>query len=273
MTLLLLSFLGGVLTILSPCVLPVLPFVFARAERPFLASGLPLLAGMAATFALVATLAAVGGEWVAQANQAGRIAAMVLLAFFGLTLLSRTLADRLTRPLVALGNRLSNQATVPGEQSRSIGASVLLGVATGFLWAPCAGPILGLILTGAAIQGASVGTTLLLFAYALGACVSLGVALFAGGRVFAAMKRTLGVGEWVRRGLGALVLAGVAAIALGLDTGSLRDFQRKARHALNKRCLNAPASDHARQRTRRRSISLIFQSKARCPTFQRGQCG
>lgn len=219
--LILLSFLGGVLTILSPCVLPVLPFVFARADRPFLVSGLPLLAGMAATFALVATLAAVGGAWVVQANQAGRIAAMVLLAFFGLTLLSRTLADRLTRPLVALGNRLSNFAAAPGERSRSIGASALLGVATGFLWAPCAGPILGLILTGAALQGASVGTTALLLAYGLGACLSLALALLAGGRVFAALKTTLGAGEWVRRGLGTLVLVGVAAIALGLDTGLL----------------------------------------------------
>ncbi|MEQ1819332.1 MAG: cytochrome c biogenesis protein DipZ [Terricaulis sp.] len=221
MTLLLLSFLGGVLTILSPCVLPVLPFVFARADRPFVQSGLPLLAGMAATFALVATLAAVGGAWVAGANQAGRIAAMLLLALFGVTLLFPSVADRLTRPLVAFGNRLSNTAAKPGEGARSVGASLLLGVATGFLWAPCAGPILGLILTGAAIEGASIGTTFLLLAYGLGACASLAVALFAGGRVFAALKRSLGVGEWVRRGLGALVLAGVVAIAFGLDTGLL----------------------------------------------------
>src|SRR5271166_4741415 len=56
-----LAFLGGVLTIASPCILPVLPFVFARADRPFLRNGLPMLVGMAATFALIATLAAVGG--------------------------------------------------------------------------------------------------------------------------------------------------------------------------------------------------------------------
>src|ERR1700684_2390219 len=60
MILLLLVFLGGVLTIVSPCILPVLPFVFARAEQRFLTSGLPLLIGMAATFAGIATLAAVG---------------------------------------------------------------------------------------------------------------------------------------------------------------------------------------------------------------------
>ena len=54
MTLLLLSYLGGILTILSPCILPVLPFVFARADKPFVQSTLPMLIGMAATFAAVA---------------------------------------------------------------------------------------------------------------------------------------------------------------------------------------------------------------------------
>jgi cytochrome c biogenesis protein CcdA/thiol-disulfide isomerase/thioredoxin len=215
----LLSYLGGVLTILSPCILPVLPFVFARSDQPFLRSGLPLLAGMAITFAAIATIATIGGSWAIPANQVGRYAALVLLAAFGLTLLVPALADRLTRPLVALGSRLSNQAN--DSQRGSIGASLLLGVATGLLWAPCAGPILGLILTGAAIQGASADATLLLFAYALGAATSLAAALLIGGRLFAAMKRSLGAGEWIRRGLGAAVLAGVAAIALGLDTGFL----------------------------------------------------
>ncbi|MBR8299054.1 redoxin family protein, partial [Burkholderia cenocepacia] len=83
------------------------------------------------------------------------------------------------------------------------------------------GPVLGLVLTGAALRGASVGTTLLLVAYAAGAATSLGVALVIGGKVFAAMKRSLGAGEWIRRGIGAALLAGVGAIALGLDTGAL----------------------------------------------------
>ncbi|MBN9546475.1 MAG: cytochrome c biogenesis protein DipZ [Alphaproteobacteria bacterium] len=217
MTLILLAYLGGVLTIVSPCILPVLPFVFARGGRPFLTGTLPLLAGMIVMFAAVASLAAVGGGWAVSANQYGRIAAMVLLTLFAVTLLSRTLADTLTRPLVALGNRLSGEA---GAGS-GIGASFLLGIATGLLWAPCAGPILGLVLTGAAISGASVQTTLLLLAYAAGAATSLALALLVGGRLFAAMKQSLGAGEWVRRALGVLVLAGVAAIAFGLDTGFL----------------------------------------------------
>jgi cytochrome c biogenesis protein CcdA/thiol-disulfide isomerase/thioredoxin len=220
MLLFILAYLGGALTIVSPCILPVLPFVFARADQPFVKSGLPLLGGMAITFAGVASLAAVGGGWAVQANGVGRIVALVVLAFFGLLLLFPSLADRATRPLVALGARLSENAS--GEATTSpAGASFLLGVATGLLWAPCAGPILGLVLTGAALQGASVQTSLLLLAYALGAATSLALALLVGGRVFAAMKRGLGASEWIRRVLGVVVLVAVAAIAMGVDTGFL----------------------------------------------------
>jgi cytochrome c biogenesis protein CcdA/thiol-disulfide isomerase/thioredoxin len=219
MILLLLAYVGGVLTILSPCVLPVLPFVFARAGRPFVSSILPMLIGMALTFALVATLAAVGGGWVVRANEYGRDAALVLLALFGLMLLSTRLADRLTQPLVRLGSRLS-----PSERSGSRGtpvSSLILGVAVGFLWAPCAGPILGLILTGAALRGANTETSLLLFTYAAGAATSLALALLVGGRLFALFRRSLGVSEWLRRALGAAVLGAVLAIAFGADTGFL----------------------------------------------------
>ena len=210
----LLAYLGGILTILSPCILPVLPFVFARSDQPFVRSGLPLLAGMALTFALVATLAAVGGGWAVQANAIGRWVALALLALFGLALIFPALSDRLTRPLVAWGSRLTEQT----GQGRGIGSSLLLGVATGLLWAPCAGPILGIIFTTAALQGASANTTVLLLAYALGAATSLALALLAGGKIFARMKKSIGAGETIRKVLGVLVLVGVIAIAAGLDT-------------------------------------------------------
>jgi cytochrome c biogenesis protein CcdA/thiol-disulfide isomerase/thioredoxin len=235
MILFLLSYLGGALTILSPCILPVLPFVFARADRPFLTNGLPILIGMAVMFMGVATLAAVGGGWAVAANQYGRGAALLLLALFGLTLLFPAIGDRAMQPLVRLGSRLSQSADAQGS---GFGASLLLGVATGLLWAPCAGPILGLILTGAALQGASIGTSVLLLAYALGAATSLALALLIGGRLFKAMKQSLGAGEWVRRGVGALVLVAVAAIALGLDTGFLTKASLSGTNSLEQRLLD-----------------------------------
>lgn len=222
MTLILIAYLGGILTILSPCILPVLPFVFARAGRPFLTSTLPLMAGLAVMFAGIATLAAIGGAWAVQANQWGRWIAIALLATFGLMMVFPAFGDRVMAPLQTLGGRLSERVRPGGTEGLNEAfGSLILGLATGLLWAPCAGPILGLILTGAALNGASASTSLLLLAYALGAATSMALALLVGGRVLKAMKGYLKHERTVRRVLGVLVLGGVAAIALGLDRGVL----------------------------------------------------
>ena len=215
-----LAYIGGVLTIFSPCVLPVLPFIFARSDQSFRRSGLPILLGMAATFTLLASLAAVGGAWLIALNQYGRYAAMLLLLLMGLALIFPALSERMMRPFVAFGGRLQQRA----DQQASLKGSLLLGVAVGFLWAPCAGPILGLVLAGAALNGANLYSALLLLMFAAGAATSLAVALLAGGRVFSLMKRGLGAEEWLRRGLGVTVLAGVVVIALGWDTRFLSQF-------------------------------------------------
>jgi cytochrome c biogenesis protein CcdA/thiol-disulfide isomerase/thioredoxin len=234
MLLYLLAFVGGILTIVSPCILPVLPFVFSRADQPFRRSGLPLIAGMAITFALVAAVATFAGAWVVRANQIGRILAMVIFGVLGLALLFPGFAEYLSRPFVRLGGRFRDQ----DDAKPSVGKSLLLGVSTGLLWAPCAGPILGLILTGAAIEGASAHTALLLVAFAAGAGCSLAVALLAGNRVFALMKRSLGAEEWIRRGLGVAVLVGVVAIASGWDTGVLRRLSLASTSGLEQRLVD-----------------------------------
>jgi thiol-disulfide isomerase/thioredoxin len=149
-------------------------------------------------------------------------------------LLFSSLAERLSRPLVQLGNRLSRNS----DSGASVLNSLLLGIGTGLLWAPCAGPILGLILTGAALQGASAHTAILLLSYAAGAATSLAIALLAGGRLFAAMKRGLGVEEWIRRVLGVAVLAAVAAVAFGLDRGVLTRLSLASTGGLEQRLLD-----------------------------------
>jgi cytochrome c biogenesis protein CcdA/thiol-disulfide isomerase/thioredoxin len=216
----LLAFVGGVLTILSPCILPVLPFVFARADQPFRRSGFPLLVGMALTFSAVAIAAAFGGHWVVRLNQGGRYVAMLVFLVLGVSLLFPSIAEALTRPLVSAGSKLQGGPSVES----GIGKSFVLGISTGLLWAPCAGPILGLILTGAAIQGQGARSSFLLLSFALGAATSLGIALFAGNKVFSALKRSLSFEVWIRRGLGVAVIMGVVAIGLGWDTNLLTKF-------------------------------------------------
>lgn len=209
----LIAFLGGILTVLSPCILPVVPFLFAGADRSR-SSILLTLGGMAVTFALVASLAVVSSEWVIQASNAGRHVALIVMVLFALSLISARVGDWLTRPFVLLGNRLDpNSRNVSGPLG-----SLMIGVATGLLWAPCAGPILGVILTSAMLQGANAGTSLLLVAYGAGSALSLGILIFAGRGLVNRLKPSIPVTGWLRRGAGVAVLAGAAVISTGADS-------------------------------------------------------
>ncbi|RYZ59539.1 MAG: cytochrome c biogenesis protein DipZ [Proteobacteria bacterium] len=214
MLLLILAYLGGILTIFSPCVLPVIPFIFSRSHLSFRRSGLPTLVGMGLSFTLFAVLSAAGGSWVIQANASGRIVAMVVFGVLGLTLLFPSFSAKVMQPFVRLGGSLQNRAS----KSEGIGSSLLIGASVGLLWAPCAGPILGLVLAGAAVSGFSQNSFALLGAFALGAATSLAIAILASARVITALKKGFGAEEWIKKVLGVLVLISVTAIAFGLDT-------------------------------------------------------
>jgi cytochrome c biogenesis protein CcdA/thiol-disulfide isomerase/thioredoxin len=237
MTPFILAYLAGVLTIATPCIFPILPFVLARAEGSFWRSALPMLLGLAFAFAAVASLAAVAGGWAVEANRYGRGAALTLMTLFGLTMLFPALATRVMAPLVSLGSSLTQRVRTTPD-STSVGASILLGVATGLLWAPCAGPVLGLILTGAALRGPGVETTLLLLTYGLGAATSLAAGLLFGRRLLAFGQRSARWDENLRRVLGAAVVAGAAAIWLGLDTGLLTQLSSASTTSLEQRLID-----------------------------------
>lgn len=208
----LIAFLGGILTVLSPCILPVVPFLFAGVERTR-TSILLTLGGMALTFALISSLAVVSSDWVIQANNTGRHVALIVMVLFALSLISARIGGWLARPFVLLGNRLDPNTR---KMSGPLG-SLMIGVATGLLWAPCAGPILGVILTGAMVQGANAQTSLLLVAYGLGSALSLGTLIFAGRGLVNRLKPSIPVTGWLRRGAGAGVLVAAAVIATGTD--------------------------------------------------------
>ena len=208
----LIALLGGLLTVLSPCILPVVPFLFAGIDRTR-SSILLTLGGMVLTFALISSLAVVSSEWVIQANNAGRHVALVVMALFALSLISARISGWLASPFVLLGNRLDPQTR---KMSGPLG-SLMIGVATGLLWAPCAGPILGVILTGAMLQGANAQTSLLLVAYGLGSALSLGTLIFAGGGLVNRLKASIPVTGWLRRVTGFAVLAAALMISTGAD--------------------------------------------------------
>lgn len=207
---LLVAFLGGVLTLLSPCILPVLPLLLSRAGGPIWAPMLTLL-GMATGFAVLASLAVVSSDWVIGASQWGRYFALGLLAASALALLSTRVGNWLSRPWLWLGNRLHGDA-----RRLSPGLSAwLLGCAAGLLWAPCAGPILGLILSGAMLEGPSASTSLLLLSFGLGNALALAGVICLGRGLFQRARLSLRWIEWLRRGAGIVALLAVIGIASG----------------------------------------------------------
>lgn len=216
MTLYILAFVAGMLTLFSPCILPVLPFVFARSDRPFKQGSFPLLAGMALAFAVAASLAAVAGAWAAQLNQLGRWLALLSLALFSISLVAPGFAAWWGLPFVRAGERVARI-----ETRNPWLTSVLLGVATGLIWVPCAGPVLGVILSTAALLGPTAHTSLLLLSYATGAVVALWVALWLGTHTLKSLKERLLPSVAGRRVAGAAMLAGLLAIASGLDRAVL----------------------------------------------------
>jgi cytochrome c biogenesis protein CcdA/thiol-disulfide isomerase/thioredoxin len=208
-----LAYLGGVLTIASPCILPVVPLVLSRTGRPLGRDILPMLAGMAIMFAAVASLATASAAWLVRASESGRIVALVLLGVVGVSLLVPRVAASLAALPVRLGTRLDRAGT---GRAGMLGNGII-GAAIALLWAPCAGPILGLVVALAAANGPTVRSATLYLAFAAGAATSLAVVLAASGRVLERVRRAGGVDRWVRRALGAATLAAVLLLASGRD--------------------------------------------------------
>ncbi|GGH31813.1 cytochrome C biogenesis protein DipZ [Alsobacter metallidurans] len=215
-------FLAGALTIASPCILPVVPFVFAGHGQPFLRGTLPLLAGLVAAFASVVALAATGAAWAAEAHEVGRALGLVVLAFAAATLLSSRLAAFAARPFTNLGGRLSEQV------GTGAGASVVTGLAAGLLWSPCAGPVLALILAGGAASASPLATGVAAGAYAAGAAASLAVIVLAGRRLATGLRAAASMTHRLRQVAGVAALGGVVAIASGFDATVLAQLPAPA---------------------------------------------
>lgn len=206
------AFFGGMLTLLSPCTLPVIPLIFAnlRGKRSHL---LLLLGGMVLMFTGMSLLVTLASSGIVSLTLAGRWLALIFLALVGLSLLSQRVAQRLASPLVALGNRINDRS-----YRHAGGFSALLaGLAIGLLWAPCAGPVLGAILSFAFLNGQSVTTGLLLAAYGSGCALMLALLWWLGSKLVARLHRGLAFSQRLRQLAGGAILASVTLIASGAD--------------------------------------------------------
>jgi cytochrome c biogenesis protein CcdA/thiol-disulfide isomerase/thioredoxin len=196
------GFLAGLITALSPCVLPVLPILLAGSAtggrwRPY-----AIVAGIVVSFTAFTLSAAALLDLVGLPDDVLRNGAIVLLFLVAATLFSRRLAFVVERPFQFLTRRRF------GSES----GGFVLGIGLGLVFVPCAGPVLAAVSVLAANGEVGLRTVLLTFSYALGAAVPK-LAIAIGGRSVAARLRS----RWLRPALGGLVAAAAVAIALGVD--------------------------------------------------------
>jgi cytochrome c biogenesis protein CcdA/thiol-disulfide isomerase/thioredoxin len=200
------AFVAGIVTAVSPCVLPVLPIVLAGGatggpRRPY-----AIVAGLVASFTVFTLTAATLLSALGLPADLLRTLAIAVVVLVGLSLLWRPLADVLSRPFHRLARRS------PGDGS----GGFLLGASLGILFTPCAGPVIGAVATVAATRSLTVETVLITLAYGLGAgVVLLGVAIAAQRGM--SLRPVRSHAPAIRTALGAGILAVAVLMVLGVD--------------------------------------------------------
>ena len=200
------AFVAGIVTAISPCVLPVLPIIFAGGatgdrRRPY-----AIVAGLVWSFTLFTLVATALLSALGLPDDLLRNIAIGVVLLVGLSLLWPRLGELVERPFQALGRRN------PG----GLGGGFLLGVSLGLLFTPCAGPVIAAVAVLAATQRFSVEGVLVTVSYALGAGLVLlliAVATQRGMNLRALRSRA----PLIRRALGGVVVAVAIVMALGLD--------------------------------------------------------
>ncbi|MDX2216306.1 MAG: cytochrome c biogenesis protein CcdA [Oculatellaceae cyanobacterium bins.114] len=208
-----LALLGGLLTVLSPCILPILPIIVGRSLQSHRYGPIALVLGLVGGFALAGSLLGITASWLAQVADLLRTGAIALLLLVGLLALFPTWSYRLLSylPLSQWLGRWSK------EPHLGLTGEFWLGTQLGLLWTPCAGPVLGSILVLAAVDHQIGGSFGLLVLYGIGASLPL-LAFAYGGRY--ASRRLLNLrahSATLQRVGGAIVVTTAIAILLGWD--------------------------------------------------------
>ena len=201
------AFVAGVVTAISPCVLPVLPIVFAGGATGGRRRAYAIVAGLVASFTVFTLTATALLSALGLPDDLLRNIAIGLVFVVGLSLLWPRLAHVVERPFQALGRRSPD----------GTGGGFVLGISLGLLFTPCAGPVIAAVAVLAATKRFSLESVLVTLSYALGAGVVLLLIALAAQRGMT-LRSVRAHAPQVRQALGALVVGVAVVMALGLDT-------------------------------------------------------
>lgn len=207
------SFLAGLVTILSPCILPILPIVLSGGatggkKRPF---GIIIGFILSFTFFTLALSSLVRTLGIS-ADLLRSISVVIILGF-GLSLLVPTF----TKITESLFNRLSTILPNQNNQGSGFGGGVLLGLSLGLVWTPCVGPIIASVITLAATSSVNLGATLVTISYSIGTAIPMFAIMYSGRTFSQKYPWILAHTEALQKVFGTVMIIMAIAILFNLD--------------------------------------------------------
>lgn len=210
------AFLAGVVTLAAPCILPLLPIVFGASMRhENSARPIFIALGFVFSFSAVALVLGALSDALGFSPDVLRNVATVALFLFGTLMILPSLFARLSARLSGLINH-ANQVGVRTNSGNAGG--FVLGTTLGIVWTPCAGPVLGSILTLVATSQDQARATLLLVAYAIGASVPMLVIAYGGQYISTRVRSVSRYARRLQQGFGGVVMLFAIALHYQYDT-------------------------------------------------------
>ncbi|HLD25296.1 MAG TPA: cytochrome c biogenesis protein DipZ [Patescibacteria group bacterium] len=214
--LILFAFLGGIFTILSPCILPILPIVLSGSITGGKRRPMGVVTGFILSFTFFTLFLSVIVRATGLSADALRVVAVIVIAFFGTSLLIPQLQ-------IAIEKLFSRLALLTPKQNTNDGffSGMLVGVSLGLVWTPCVGPILASIITVAATSSVGLDAVIITLAYAAGTSIPLLAITYGGRNLLTKHPWLLTHTAHIQKGFGILMLLAALAIFFSWD----RKFQ------------------------------------------------
>ena len=216
MSLFLLALLAGVVTIAGPCILPLLPIILgtstikSHSSRPLF-----IVLGFIVSFSAFVVLFSAFGRFLPVSASMLRTISAALIALFGVSMLFPKIQAAMFARFGAFAAR--KLARAPGAGEAGPGSGFILGATLGAVWTPCAGPVLGTVLTLVASNRNLVQATGLLIAYAIGAGAPMLAIAYGGQAAITRVHALSRYAEPIQRVFGALIIIVAVGLYFGFD--------------------------------------------------------
>lgn len=206
------TFLAGIATVLSPCVLPVLPAILSGSVDKGRYRPLGIVLGLIISFAFFTLSLSFLVQQLGLSANLLRYIAIGIIGLFGIVMLFPRLSNRFQELSSSLGNAgLQLQSHSTGKK-KGFCSGLFLGAALGLVWTPCAGPILAVVTTLVATQSLTWQIILLTLTYSLGAGIPLLLIAYGGNKALQTLPYLSRHSETIKKGFGALMI--LTAVAL-----------------------------------------------------------